>query len=142
MIFLFQCLECEGLFCPQKFVCHSHNPKNRTCHWGFDSDNWRSYLHLAEDYTDSEMEKLSKIVTDFKNRYKPTSTSTAITSKRKTVRHKNQLKSFDSYNPNTDICEVTFLVRNIWQRPKGLQTDHLLYKVILMSKASSLTLFR
>ena len=91
MIFLFQCLECEGLFCPQKFVCHSHNPKNRTCHWGFDSDNWRSYLHLAEDYTDSEMEKLSKIVTDFKNRYKPTSTSTAITSKRKTVRHKNQL---------------------------------------------------
>ena len=94
----FQCLECEGLFCPQKFVCHSHNPKNRTCHWGFDSDNWRSYLHLAEDYTDSEREKLSKIVADFKNRYKPTSTSTAITSKRKTVRHKNQLKSFKSYN--------------------------------------------
>ena len=80
-------MECEGLFCPQKFVCHSHNPKNRTCHWGFDSDNWRAYLHLADDYTDSEREKLSKIVADFKNRYKPSST-TALTTKRKTVRQK------------------------------------------------------
>ena len=85
-IIFFQCLECEGLFCPQKFVCHSHDPKNRTCHWGFDSDNWRAYLHLAEDYTDTEREKMSKIVADFKNRYKPTS-ATTLTSKRKTVRH-------------------------------------------------------
>ena len=80
-------MECEGLFCPQKFVCHSHDPKNRTCHWGFDSDNWRAYLHLADDYTDSEREKLSKIVADFKNRYKPSSVN-ALTSKRKTVRQK------------------------------------------------------
>ena len=78
-------MECEGLFCPQKFVCHSHDPKNRTCHWGFDSDNWRAYLHLADDYTDSEREKLSKIVADFKNRYKPSSVN-ALTTKRKTVR--------------------------------------------------------
>ena len=80
-------MECEGLFCPQKFVCHSHDPKNRTCHWGFDSDNWRAYLHLADDYTDSEREKLSKIVADFKNRYKPSSVN-ALTTKRKTVRQK------------------------------------------------------
>ena len=81
-----ECLECEGLFCPQQFVCHSHDPKNRTCHWGFDSENWRAYLHLAEDYTESEREKLAKIVADFKGRYKTSASSS--NSKRKTVRHK------------------------------------------------------
>ena len=65
-----ECLECEGLFCPAKFVCHSHrNRENRTCHWGFDSANWRAYLHLADDYTEQEMEKLNKIFADFKGRY-------------------------------------------------------------------------
>jgi hypothetical protein len=45
-----ECLECHGLFAPQKFVCHSHHSKeNRTCHWGFDSSNWRAYLLLAKD---------------------------------------------------------------------------------------------
>jgi hypothetical protein len=45
-----ECLECHGLFAPQKFVCHSHRSKeNRTCHWGFDSSNWRAYLLLAKD---------------------------------------------------------------------------------------------
>ena len=65
-----ECLECEGLFCPAKFVCHSHrNRENRTCHWGFDSANWRAYLHLADDYTKNEQDKLAKTVTDFKARY-------------------------------------------------------------------------
>ena len=66
-----ECLECEGLFCPAKFVCHSHgrNRENRTCHWGFDSANWRAYLHLADDYTDAEQDKLAKTVADFKARY-------------------------------------------------------------------------
>ena len=45
-----QCCDCMGLFSPQKFVCHSHKAlENRTCHWGFDSANWRSYLLLAKD---------------------------------------------------------------------------------------------
>lgn len=40
-----ECLECRRLYCPQKFVTHSHGQKeNRTCHWGFDSSNWRSYI--------------------------------------------------------------------------------------------------
>ena len=65
-----ECLECQGLFCPQKFVCHSHgNRENRTCHWGFDSANWRSYLLLSDDYTQSEKDKLSKVFNDFKARY-------------------------------------------------------------------------
>ena len=65
-----ECLECEGLFSPAKFVCHSHRQReNRTCHWGFDSDNWRAYLHLADDYTQDEQDKLKKTVDSFKNRY-------------------------------------------------------------------------
>ncbi|XP_053673569.1 ski oncogene-like [Anopheles nili] len=44
-----ECAECRGLFSPQKFVCHQHEPQEiRTCHWGFNSSNWRSYIHVAE----------------------------------------------------------------------------------------------
>ena len=66
-----ECLECEGLFCPAKFVCHSHgrNRENRTCHWGFDSANWRAYLHLADDYTEAEQDKLTKTFDSFKAKH-------------------------------------------------------------------------
>lgn len=46
------CVECSGLFTPQRFVCHSHSRKGqeyRTCHWGFDSSNWRAYIMLSKD---------------------------------------------------------------------------------------------
>lgn len=67
-----ECIECEGLFCPQKFVCHAHrNRERRTCHWGFDSVNWRSYLMLAEDYSQAQRDSLSKSFADFKARYNP-----------------------------------------------------------------------
>jgi len=65
-----ECLQCEGLFSPQKFVCHAHdNTENRTCHWGFDSNHWRIYLQLSEDYTEEEKERHAKVMEDFKNRY-------------------------------------------------------------------------
>ena len=45
-----ECLECSNLFSPMQFVCHAHkNLENRTCHWGFDADNWRLYLNLAKE---------------------------------------------------------------------------------------------
>ncbi|XP_053694638.1 ski oncogene-like [Sabethes cyaneus] len=45
-----ECCECQGMFSPQKFVCHQHNRhENRTCHWGFNSSNWRAYIHVALD---------------------------------------------------------------------------------------------
>lgn len=44
-----QCCECSALFPPHKFVAHSHQPRTRTCLWGFDSLNWRHYLLLAKD---------------------------------------------------------------------------------------------
>ena len=65
-----ECLQCEGLFSAQKFVCHAHdNIENRTCHWGFDSNNWRTYIKLSEDYTEEEKERHAKVMEDFKNRY-------------------------------------------------------------------------
>ena len=66
-----ECLECKGLFSPQNFVRHSHSTRNQTCHWGFDSSNWLNYLHLSGNYTKEEMEKHSKVMEDFKNKYCP-----------------------------------------------------------------------
>lgn len=67
-----ECLQCSGLFSPPQFVRHSHNnTESRTCHWGFDSNNWRVYLHLWEGYDEDEprKEKIEKKFSDFKNRY-------------------------------------------------------------------------
>ena len=43
-----QCDECQMLFSPEKFVSHFHSiaEYKQTCHWGFDSSNWRHYLEL------------------------------------------------------------------------------------------------
>nr|XP_055040191.1 LOW QUALITY PROTEIN: v-ski avian sarcoma viral oncogene homolog b [Misgurnus anguillicaudatus] len=50
-----QCLDCRLMFPTHKFVVHSHKRlENRTCHWGFDSSNWRAYVLLDQDYSDKE----------------------------------------------------------------------------------------
>ncbi|KAJ8674973.1 hypothetical protein QAD02_010759 [Eretmocerus hayati] len=50
-----ECLECGCRLSPQRFVRHAHRSlENRTCHWGFDSTNWRSYLLLYKDQHDYE----------------------------------------------------------------------------------------
>ncbi|KAG9270151.1 ski oncogene isoform X2 [Astyanax mexicanus] len=47
-----RCAHCGLLLAPRRFVAHAHGtPENRTCHWGFDSDNWRAYVLLrASEY--------------------------------------------------------------------------------------------
>ncbi|KAL2085268.1 hypothetical protein ACEWY4_018588 [Coilia grayii] len=46
-----RCAQCRVLFCPKRFVMHSHRrPDKRTCHWGFDSDRWACYLHLGRKH--------------------------------------------------------------------------------------------
>ncbi|KAL5280624.1 SKI.2 family protein [Megaselia abdita] len=48
-----ECVECKSMFSPQMFVGHAHGkPENRTCHWGFDSRNWRDYLHVSLEIVD------------------------------------------------------------------------------------------
>lgn len=60
------CLECNGMFSPQKFVGHVHRQKeNRTCHWGFDSRNWRDYLHVSLDVDNRE--KYTKMLDDLRD---------------------------------------------------------------------------
>ena len=69
-----ECVECHGMFSPQKFVCHVHRfLENRTCHWGFDSSNWRSYLLIAKDQ--EEHEKLAKVLDEFKEQHNTASNS-------------------------------------------------------------------
>lgn len=62
-----ECIECNGMFSPQKFVCHVHRQQeNQTCHWGFDSSNWRSYIHVSMD--EDNVDKYTKILDDLKER--------------------------------------------------------------------------
>lgn len=60
------CMECNLMFTPQKFVGHVHRQKeNRTCHWGFDSRNWRDYLHVAFDADNRE--KYAKMLDEMRD---------------------------------------------------------------------------
>ncbi|XP_037051633.1 ski oncogene [Bradysia coprophila] len=61
-----ECLECRGLFSPQKFVCHVHRQENSTLHWGFDSNNWRAYLHVS--YDEEAREEYSKVLDKLRDR--------------------------------------------------------------------------
>jgi len=45
-----ECIGCHGRLSPEQFISHSHTSgESRTCHWGFDSTKWRSYLMLSDD---------------------------------------------------------------------------------------------
>ncbi|XP_051528787.1 ski oncogene-like isoform X1 [Myxocyprinus asiaticus] len=68
-----QCLDCRLMFPTQKFVVHSHKrQENRTCHWGFDSSNWRAYILLDQDYTEKdESSTLQKLLDELKGKFDP-----------------------------------------------------------------------
>lgn len=42
-----ECDTCHKFYTPKNFVCHSHKYESNIRHWGFDSENWRIYLRLA-----------------------------------------------------------------------------------------------
>lgn len=66
-----QCVECQLLFSPPKFVMHSHkSPDKRTCHWGFDSAKWPCYLQLARKYQGTPEEpKLKQLLDEVKEKF-------------------------------------------------------------------------
>ncbi|XP_041752730.2 ski-like protein [Coregonus clupeaformis] len=66
-----QCVECQLLFSPQKFVMHSHkSPDKRTCHWGFDSAKWPCYLQLGRQYLGTAEEpQLKLLLEDMKDKF-------------------------------------------------------------------------
>uniref|UniRef100_UPI003AABF3F9 v-ski avian sarcoma viral oncogene homolog a n=1 Tax=Centroberyx gerrardi TaxID=166262 RepID=UPI003AABF3F9 len=80
-----QCMDCRLMYPTHKFVVHSHKSlENRTCHWGFDSANWRAYILLGQDYTGKEekarLEQLLDEIKekfDFANKYKRKASSRA-----------------------------------------------------------------
>lgn len=46
-----ECVDCAEWFSPHTFIFHGHGPQEeQTCHWGFDSNNWRAYIHVADEY--------------------------------------------------------------------------------------------
>ncbi|XP_060550173.1 ski oncogene [Pantherophis guttatus] len=66
-----QCLDCRLMYPPHKFVIHSHKAlENRTCHWGFDSANWRAYILLSQDYASKEEKaRLSQCLDEMKEKF-------------------------------------------------------------------------
>lgn len=66
-----QCVECQLLFSPQKFVMHSHkSPDKRTCHWGFDSAKWPCYLQLSRKYEGTPEEApLKELLDEVKEKF-------------------------------------------------------------------------
>lgn len=52
-----RCTECNGLFSTRHFVSHNHSSYDEvhTCHWGFDSTNWRIYTMLVEENPTREL---------------------------------------------------------------------------------------
>ncbi|CAL8259496.1 unnamed protein product [Gadus morhua 'NCC'] len=96
-----QCLDCRLMYPTHKFVVHSHKSlENRTCHWGFDSANWRAYLLLGQDYTGKE-EKVHLEQTldeikekfDFANKYKRKASRAADPIPAKKLKHEDFLSS-------------------------------------------------
>lgn len=66
-----ECEECHGLFPPTRFVCHAHRSlENQTIHWGFEADNWRTYLLLAKEQCIS-LERAEAQLKAFKNKFDP-----------------------------------------------------------------------
>ena len=94
-----ECVECHGMFSPQKFVCHVHRfRENRTCHWGFDSSNWRSYLLIAKDQ--DEHEKLSEVLEKFKEQHDITANK---------LQHKRKQVSSVILNISSDLFFFSFV---------------------------------
>lgn len=66
-----ECDECHGMFSPDRFVTHAHRSlEKRTCHWGFEADNWRTYLLLAKEQC-MPMEKAEAQLKLLKNKFDP-----------------------------------------------------------------------
>ena len=55
-----KCEDCKGLFSPPSFTSHSHTTFDNihTCHWGFDTVRWRSYLMLVEEQVSEDLLKI------------------------------------------------------------------------------------
>ncbi|KAJ8270371.1 hypothetical protein GJAV_G00113670 [Gymnothorax javanicus] len=101
-----QCLECQLLFAPQKFVMHSHrSPDKRTCHWGFDSAKWPCYLQLGRKYEGTAAEpELKQLLDELKEKF---SYPLKMTSDKKAVAEDGQMRKVapDFCSPDSKLPE-------------------------------------
>ncbi|KAI5093519.1 v-ski avian sarcoma viral oncogene-like b, partial [Silurus meridionalis] len=95
-----QCLDCRLIFPTQKFVVHSHKRlENRTCHWGFDSSNWRTYILLDQNYTEKEEKAtLQHLLNELKEKYH--------------IGNKHKCSSFGEYSPISNKKSKQELLRS------------------------------
>ncbi|XP_068096768.1 ski oncogene isoform X2 [Hyperolius riggenbachi] len=100
-----QCLDCRLLYAPHKFVVHSHKAlENRTCHWGFDSANWRAYILLAQDYAgEDEQLRLGRLLEEMKEKFDYSNKYKRKTSRISSEPPSKKSKSDDSiiHSPNS-----------------------------------------
>ena len=69
------CDTCQAIFSPRTFVSHGHkSEENRICHWGFNSDNWRSYLKIRSTEDRKAHEELELYKEKFQSNSKKRST--------------------------------------------------------------------
>lgn len=64
-----ECVECHGMMPPNKFVLHvcKDKPKeNFTCHWGFESNRWLSYIHVS--MSEPNQEKCTRLMEEMFSR--------------------------------------------------------------------------
>ncbi|XP_015782317.1 ski-like protein [Tetranychus urticae] len=109
-----KCSECKMWLTPQRFVTHIHSSsENHTCHWGFDSYNWRAYIHLDEEskeYQLADVEQLEAELDSFKSRFDPTvigltsscNNSPAANKRKLEQSNKIQTEKKDDYDKQTN----------------------------------------
>ncbi|KAF3696402.1 Ski oncogene Proto-oncogene c-Ski [Channa argus] len=120
-----QCMDCRLMYPTHKFVVHSHKAQeNRTCHWGFDSANWRAYILLGQDYTGKEekarLEQLLDEIKekfDFANKYKRKASSRASDP---IPLKKSKHEDFTSQSPLADKEKQHDWLRSLSSSNKGL----------------------
>lgn len=58
------CAQCDSVFAPRTFVTHTHSSGEvHTCHWGFDSAQWRQYLMLCNDHPTIHVQMMWEMLT-------------------------------------------------------------------------------
>nr|SVE80422.1 EOG090X0EYT [Daphnia magna] len=117
------CADCNLTLSPADFVSHAHRSvENRTCHWGFDSTNWRAYLLLArrQQQPQPSNDVLLHQLEEFKNRFFSSSTP-AKTVKRKLQTAEEPIKMSKVYLAATTTA-ADIMVEN--QHPPKRYKEH------------------
>ncbi|CAM4732058.1 unnamed protein product [Leuciscus chuanchicus] len=121
-----QCLDCRLMFPTHKFVVHSHKrQENRTCHWGFDSSNWRAYILLDQDYSDKEESTtLQQLLNELKGKFDLGNKHKTSYKDLKQLQFKQRPSAFRPWSPRVPSAERETPSHN-YERPLTKGQDSL-----------------